>query len=277
VRAAGLAALLGALGAVSASAEVVTIRQFGFYFSPREVVINPGDTVRWTWSSGSHTVTEGTDGTINGNEAFHAPLTSATPQYEVAFTPAFLAANPRPGGRYDYFCQPHFSIGMNGVVWVAEPPPGSAFCSGDGLSTACPCGVPGPTGSGCPNSVFEGARLRAIGSASVGADTLRLWMTGAPEGTSVIFFQGASLEGGGLGRTFGEGLRCAGPTLVRLGQKWHSFNWSRYPDPGDAPISVSGFVTPGTTRHYQAWYQDSPGLCGPPVPNFSNGYTVVWQ
>ena len=152
-----------------------------------------------------------------------------------------------------------------------------AYCFGDGSGAACPCGTPGPAGRGCPTSVGPGARLRAIGDASVAADTLKLWVTDAPEGLNVLFFQGSTQVAAGAGSVFGEGLRCAGGTLIRLGQKTQSFNWAAYPGVGDAPISQRGFVAPGDTRHYQVWFQDSPGLCGPPVANLSNGYTITWH
>lgn len=266
-----------ALLTTPAWAEVVIVRAPGFYFSPREVVIRPGDTVRWLWSGGSHTVTEGTDGLINGNEAFHSFLTTNFQVVNVTFSPAFLAANPRPGGRYDYFCSPHFVGGMNGVVWVADPAPGVESCSGDGTGTPCPCGTNGPAGQGCPNSAGGSARLRAIGTASTTADTLRLSVTGAPEGYTTFFFQGSTLTNGGAGVVFGEGLRCVSGTVARLGPKTQSFSFAFYPEVGDTPISVRGKVAPGQTRHYQAWYRDSPGLCGPPAPNMSNAVTITWQ
>ncbi|MCY2959765.1 MAG: plastocyanin/azurin family copper-binding protein [Planctomycetota bacterium] len=261
----------------ASSAEVVVVRQFGFYFSPREIVIEPGDSVQWIWSSGSHTVTEGTDGVVNGNELFHSPLTSAVPSFTFAFTPAFLAQHPMPGGRYDYFCAVHAMIGMNGVVRVANPAPGTIFCSGDGSGTPCPCGNVSPASVGCLNSVNNGGRLRTLGTASVGADSLELWASGPPEGSNVIFFQGSSTLAGGAGVAFGDGLRCAGGTLMRLGLQPISFGWARYPAPGDPPISVRGAVPPGSTRHYQAWYFDSPGTCGAPAPSWTNGYSIVWQ
>jgi plastocyanin len=277
MRSNALLALFLLASAAPARAEVVVVRQVGFFFTPREVVIRPGDSVRWVWTGGSHTVTEGTDGVINGNELWTSPLSPSVPSFQWDFTPAFLAAHPKPDGRYDYFCQPHFVMGMTGVVWVADPAPGAEFCSGDGSGAACPCGAAGPAGSGCPNSVGSAARLRASGTASASADSLKLWVSGAPEGSTVLFFQGDGTLNGGAGAAFGEGLRCAGGSLVRLGQKTQSFGWARYPDPGDVPVSQRGFAQPGTTRHYQVWYQDSPGVCGPPAPNLSNGVTVTWQ
>jgi plastocyanin len=165
-----------------ATAEVVRVRQIGLYFSPREVVIHAGDTVRWEWSSGSHTVTEGTDGSVNGNELFHSLLTAGTPVFQFTFTPAFLSANPRPGGRYDYFCLPHFPMGMTGAVTVADPPAGSITCAGDGTGTACPCGNNAMEPVGCLNSTGLGARLRAIGTARSAPRTSRptRWSCGSP-------------------------------------------------------------------------------------------------
>jgi len=263
--------------ATAAAAEVVEVRQFGFYFSPREIVIEPGDTVRWVWTSGSHTVTEGTDGVIDGSELFHSNLTAGIPTFSFTFTPAFLAQHPMPGGRYDYYCQVHFVSNMNGVVRVANPVVGTTFCSGDGSGAPCPCNNASSGPVGCLNSVLTGGRLRAIGSATVAADTLELWVTGPSEGSNVLFFQGSSTIASGAGVTFGDGLRCAGGTVIRLGTQPIFFGWARYPAPGSPPISVRGAVLPGTTRHYQAWYLDSPGACGPPAPNLTNGYSVVWQ
>jgi plastocyanin len=263
--------------ATAASAEVVVVNQFGFYFSPREIVIEPGDSVRWVWSGGTHTVTEGTDGMIDGNELFHSPLTSSVPTFTFTFTPAFLAANPAPGGRYDYFCFHHFVSGMTGVIRVANPVPGTSSCFGDGTGTACPCSNPSAGPVGCINSVNKGGRLRGIGTASVAADDLELWLDGPSEASNVVFFQGSAAIAGGNGVVFGDGLRCVGGSQLRLGQSSTVFGWSRYPGPGDSKISVRGAVPPGSTRYYQAWYFDSPGACGPPAANWSNAYSVVWN
>lgn len=258
-------------------AETVTIDQFGFYFSPREITIHPGDTVRWRWSSGSHTVTEGTDGVVNGNELFHSSLTSGTQTYSFTFTPAFLASNPHPGGRYDFFCAPHFSIGMNGVVWVAQTPPGSVFCAGDGSATPCPCANNNTQPTGCLNSQNRAARLRARGTASVASDSLLLTLEGAPESNFVLLFQGATALNGGLGIPFGDGLRCAGGASRRLAIKAVSFGWLRFPESGDPTVSVQGGALPGTTLHYQGWYRDAASTCSGSFYNTSNGYSVLWQ
>lgn len=264
--------LAALLSAAPASAETVVVQQIGFFFSPREIVVQPGDSVRFVWTSGTHTVTEGTDGIVNGNEAFTSSLTSGVSSYTVTFTDAFLAANPRAGDRYQYFCAPHFSIQMNGVVQVARPAPGAAGCFGS--VAACPCGNGSAAPVGCLNSVATGGRLAAFGAARTTADTLQLSITGLPEGNNVLFYQGASSTAGAV---FGDGVRCAGGTLVRLGVKTVSFGVARYPETGDAGVALRGLVPPGATRVYQGWYRDGAGVCGGTSTNFTNSYAVNWQ
>ena len=270
-----LLALFGALTA-SASAETIVVDQLGFYFSSREIFIQPGDTVRWVWHDGGHTVTEGTDGVVNGNEAFHSALTSGTQVLQVTFTPAFLAANPRPGNRYPYFCVPHFAIGMNGGVTVVTPEPGASYCFGDGSGTACPCSNPSTGPVGCRNSGLKFGRLRANGTASVAADSLVLQMSGAPESGNVLFFQGTAQTNGRAGTVFGDGLRCASGSVIRLGIKTIAFGYTTYPQPGDLPVSLRGVVSPGDSRTYQVFYRDPPSACSGAQFNTSNGYAISW-
>jgi hypothetical protein len=130
---------------------------------------------------------------------------------------------------------------------------------------------------GCINSVLSGARLRALGSANTTADTLQLSVTGVPEGNSVLFFQGSTLVAGGAGAVFGDGLRCAGGTVVRLGVKSVSFGVARYPELGDLSIAQRGFVPAGATRVYQCWYLEGLGACGSFSSNTSNAFEINWQ
>lgn len=259
-----------------ASAEVVTVDQFGFFFAPREVVINPGDTVKWVWHDGSHTVTEGTDGLINGNELWTSTLNSANPTFQFTFTPTFLSTNPKPGGRYDYFCAPHFGIGMRGAIIVATPSAGTSFCFGDGSGTACPCGNNVTTLTGCKNSDLRGARLRGVGTPSIASDSFVLSISGPTEGGSVLLFQGTTQVNGGAGAVFGDGLRCAGGSVLRLGIKTISFGYTTYPQAGDATISVKAALSSGVTRTYQGWYRDAPSVCTSAHSNMSNGLSVTW-
>jgi hypothetical protein len=100
--------------------------------------------------------------------------------------------------------------------------PGTPYCSGDGSGTPCPCGNPGAGGNGCANGDFPaGCRLSTLGNAGVALDTLRLISTDSTPGQPGIFFQGDAPIAGGSGLPYGDGLRCAGGSLVRL-QAVHS-------------------------------------------------------
>lgn len=114
-------AILG--GAVPVTAATHVVNQSGFTFDPQDVTIQFGDTVQWVHAVGSHTVTEGTGGGACAGCAFDSPLTAANPTYSVTFDAAFVAANGRPGNVYDYYCQPHFGLGMVGSVTVQTPIP----------------------------------------------------------------------------------------------------------------------------------------------------------
>ena len=87
-----------------------------FSYSPQQVTIHVGDTVRWTWKSDVHTVTSGAGGVADGkfcspNDAnCKTPVASNTGAvYQHTFTQA---------GTYPYFCAFHFSKGMTGTVVV---------------------------------------------------------------------------------------------------------------------------------------------------------------
>ncbi|MCH2162375.1 MAG: hypothetical protein MK085_10945, partial [Phycisphaerales bacterium] len=60
-----------------AQAEEIEIAQVGFAFSPAEVTAAPGDTLRFTWGQGSHTVTSGFNCTASDIDGFFfdEPLT----------------------------------------------------------------------------------------------------------------------------------------------------------------------------------------------------------
>ena len=158
--------------------------------------------------------------------------------------------------------------------------PGTAYCFGDlGSGASCPCGndndgsVPE---SGCANGVFaSGAHLTASGVASLSADTLVLATTGLQPSNSGLYFQANNDLS--PGNVWGDGLRCAGGDLKRLGVRFSDANGysdtSGYPQ----PISVkAGNVMAGDTKYYQCWYRNpmnSP--CGWDF-NSSNGYAVTW-
>ncbi len=153
--------------------------------------------------------------------------------------------------------------------------PVTAYCFGD--TGNCPCANVGTAGNGCPSSVNPGgANLAATGTASVGADTLVLAGTGMPN-SSALYFQGTTQINGGLGAPFGDGLRCAGGAIIRLGTKQNAAGASQYPDAGDALISIRGSIPgAGATRTYQVWYRNAANFCNAETFNLTNGVMIVW-
>lgn len=137
-----VAPLFVATAAVGQSTHVVN--QFGFSFSPVDLDIVVGDTVEWHWNDGDHTVTEGTGPVPNGSEAFHSLLGPGNPVVSVTFDSAFLAANPRPGNVYDYYCVPHLFANMAGTVTVSDSDPYTDL--GGGLAGVF--GIPSLSGTG---------------------------------------------------------------------------------------------------------------------------------
>ena len=90
-------------------------------FVPNMVNISAGDTVRWTWATGFHSVTSGPPCTAdnqycspNDMNCGAGTLSGPNTVYQHVF------AQP---GTYSYFCAAHCSFGMTGVVNVCAPPP----------------------------------------------------------------------------------------------------------------------------------------------------------
>jgi hypothetical protein len=153
---------------------------------------------------------------------------------------------------------------------------GTGYCFGDGSATACPCGNAGAAGRGCGSSVnAAGARLAASGLPSLSADGVVLAGSGMPN-SSALYFQGTARTNGGLGQVFGDGLRCAGGSVVRLGTKANAAGASSYPGPGDLSVSVRGAVAAPGTRTYQVWYRNAAAFCTADTFNLSNGLEIVW-
>jgi hypothetical protein len=150
------------------------------------------------------------------------------------------------------------------------------LCFGDGSGTPCPCGNAGAPGNGCANSVVAaGGNIAATGTSNIGFDTLVLAGSGMPN-SSALYFQGTSPLAGGAGSVFGDGLRCAGGTVIRLGTKFNVAGASQYPEGGDQSVSVRGLVVAPGTRIYQIWYRNAASFCMPDTFNLTNGLSVTW-
>jgi len=170
-----------------------------------------------------------------------------------------------------------WGTGFSGLAAVPAPP-GTPFCFGYGTTLTCPCGNNTSLyqRAGCAHSQSAGGVLRVGGTASVSNDTLLL-RGSSMSWSSALYLQGSATLGGGFGAHFGDGLRCAGGTIVRLGTKLNEGGRSQYPDSGDASVSVRGTVPAGATRHYQVWYRNAAAFCTPETFNLTNGVTVIWS
>ena len=99
-----------------------------FGFGPAAVRVSPGTTVRWEWTGkgNQHTVTAQTGGSFDSGLHQEAGFT-----FEQTF---------EESGVVEYFCKPHGSIGMRGVVVVGDV----QLDAGGGSSS----GAGGPSGGG---------------------------------------------------------------------------------------------------------------------------------
>lgn len=88
-------------------------------FAPADVIIEVGDTVRWTWTGGLHNVVSGRFGFPDGNFSSGAPTSVIGTTYSVTFTRNFLSTHPMPASVYPYYCGVH---GHAGAVFVAQDP-----------------------------------------------------------------------------------------------------------------------------------------------------------
>src|SRR5207237_825160 len=78
---------------------------------------------------------------------------------------------------------------------------------------------------------------------------------------------------------FGDGLRCAAGTVVRLRIKTNVAGASQFPETGDPSVSSAGLVPAGGgVRDYQCWYRNSdPTFCTSATFNLTNGLQITWS
>jgi hypothetical protein len=83
-----------------------------------------------------------------------------------------------------------------------------------------------------------------------------------------------------MGAAFGDGLRCAGGSVQRLGIRLASGGSASFGAavPGDPLVSVQGSIPPtGATLYYQCWYRNAAVFCTAFTFNLSNGLVVTWS
>lgn len=143
--------------------------------------------------------------------------------------------------------------------------PGVGYCFGN----SCPCGNDDPN-AGCANSNGTGALLSATGLASLSLDDLGFVASGLPPTAPALLIQGSQSANGGAGIPLGDGLRCVGGTLVRLGVRTAAAGVASW-GPG---LSSAGGWSAGQTLKFQTWYRNPSGPCGSGY-NLSNALSVV--
>ena len=84
------------------------------------------------------------------------------------------------------------------------------------------------------------------------------------------------MSNGGAGSVFGDGKRCAGGSIIRLGTKTNAGGASSYPAGADQAISLRGANSAGDVRTYQCWYRNAAAFCTTDTFNLTNGRQVTW-
>jgi hypothetical protein len=131
--------------------------------------------------------------------------------------------------------------------------------------------------------------LLLTGNNSLSNDTVVLTATDERPSSTSLFLQGTNVLAAGL--AFGDGVRCAGGSLLRLNRPGGTSSDANgvvaYPNAG-FPLAVSARaaqlgqpISPGETRVYQTYYRDpDPGFCPAPAGNSwnaSSGVALVWS
>lgn len=175
----------------------------------------------------------------------------------------------------------NFHLELFSSVFCAPPPPGDAFCFGDGadpfVTTACPCGNFGALGNGCRSSFNPlGAHLEASGQTA--NDDVALLGTGMNPNGIAIFVKGDSQQTSGL--IYGDGITCLDGNLIRLRQKPLAGGDAMFPDSTDTvTLSVRGGTPPGSGAFatYLVYYRNaSTTFCTAATYNTANTYRIVW-
>jgi hypothetical protein len=130
------------------------------------------------------------------------------------------------------------------------------------------CAAPYNFCSATNNSTGQPALISFTGSTSVAANTFTLVATGLPPNTNGLFFYGQTE----IQQSFGNGFRCAGGSVFRLGVQQASAGgvMTRHFDFPTAP----GAPGPGTTAKFQCWYRNVAG--GGAGFNLSNGLSATF-
>lgn len=150
----------------------------------------------------------------------------------------------------------------------------ASFCDGfDGSLAACPCANPGAPQSGCDLSQGTGGVSLEVLDQDVGPLN-RATLLGQgypPRGLPGVTVIRASATDPSAPIVFGDGLRCIGTPVVRVGATLASGGTSLQTIGHGAGAGSGSFV-------YQLWLRNTPIMyCDPAAAfNLSNGRTIDW-
>jgi hypothetical protein len=160
-------------------------------------------------------------------------------------------------------------------------PSAPSFCSAiDGSLASCPCSNPGNPDSGCDSSIpamqggglTGGIRLDVVAQRTAPANAATVTGTGYPTGSmpGIVVIRAAALDSAAP-VVFGDGLRCVGVPLMRLGASIAGGGLSTH-------VFGHGGMAGGGTFYYQLWYRSQPAsYCNSAAEfNLSNGRSLVW-
>jgi len=231
-----VAVFMGFGGDASVSAQATHVVNVGnFSFSPMNITIDVGDTVRWVWVLGDHTVTEGLGPFPSGGEAFNEPVTSGTGDFELTFDTQFLFDNPRAANLYDYYCIPHFAFGMKGSVSVTSPWVDQGFA------------LPGTNGE---------PQLVGTGTLEVGTNATLELSNAAPSATVGLFISFASTPVPFKGGTLCT-IPLASSTIFTIGPSGEV----------TLPTVIPAGIPAGAEVFYQYAIQDAGAVVGVALSN----------
>lgn len=142
-------------------------------------------------------------------------------------------------------------------IYIGRAEIGTLFCFGDGSAQPCPCGNASAAGEGCANSSGQGATARVDGSTSATLDDVIVYGTQLPPNQPALLF--GAVNANPIGVTFGDGLRCAVSSAIRLQEGTADAGGEIQYGPG---LGAIGGWSQGDTRRMQIWYRDPSGPCG---------------
>lgn len=90
----------------------ILVGQGGFFFSPNSLTVKTGTKVTFSWAAGGHSVVVGSGCTPGG------PITLNTGIQGAGFSTDVTM--PSVAGDVPFFCSPHCSLGMTGVIHVTN-------------------------------------------------------------------------------------------------------------------------------------------------------------